>query len=158
MKSIKPLQELKTLQKEVRSILAKTSSLKMKEQARSQDVLALYSQVQELTANSNRSTTNLSTQIMQMKTLQMNSNTSIIDLGTQMKTLQTNHNTSITDLVTQLKIVQKNQSTALANFELKIHEATITGNQTFTHLQQQIDKSMDLGMAFLQFKIQCFHQ
>lgn len=144
LRSIKPLQELKTLQQEVRSISAQTSSLNIKEQARNQVFLALYSKVQELTANSTRSTTNLSTQIMQMKTLQMNSNTTIMDLSTQMKMLQTNHNTSITDLVTQLKIVQKNQSTALANFELKIHEATITGNQTFTHLQQQIDKSMDL--------------
>lgn len=125
--SIKPLENLKMLQQEVKSISAQTSSLNMKEQARSQDFIALYSKVQKQEANSSRSMTNL---------------------GNQLKTLQTNHNASITDLGTQLKIFQKNQNTFSTAIEAKMHEATIRFNQTFIRLQQETYNSTRQGNNF----------
>ncbi|VDI63419.1 Hypothetical predicted protein [Mytilus galloprovincialis] len=138
--SIKPLQDLQTLQKKVKYISAQTSSLNMKEQARGQDLIALFNRVQEQGANSTISISNLRTQL---KTSQMNHNTSITDLGKQIKTLQTNHNTSITDLHTSLKIFQNNQSTVFHEIESKMHDASLRDNQTFIQLQRQIDTSTE---------------
>ncbi|VDI23361.1 Hypothetical predicted protein [Mytilus galloprovincialis] len=84
--SIKPLREITTLQQVVKSISAQTSMLNMKEQARSQDLIALYSKVQEEGYITNRS---------------------ITDLNIQMNTLQTNHKTSINHLGAQIKIYRR---------------------------------------------------
>lgn len=120
--SIKPLHEITTLQQKVKSISAQTSLLNMKEQARSQDLIALYSKVQEHEATNNRS---------------------ITDLSTKLNTLQTNHNASITNLGTELRNVEKNQSIHFVDVESKMRAATIMNNQTFIHLQRQIDTSTE---------------
>ncbi|XP_071181352.1 uncharacterized protein [Mytilus edulis] len=136
LKSIQPLQEIKTLQQQVGSISAQTSSLNMKDQARNQDFLALYDKVQKQGTINTRSMTNLSTQL---KTLQM-------DLGTQIKSLQTIYNTSITDLDMSLKILQKNQSSIFVGIESKIDDASLRDHQTLIQLQRQIATCNDQGM------------
>ncbi|VDI23358.1 Hypothetical predicted protein [Mytilus galloprovincialis] len=80
---------------------------------------------------------------MLKNTLQTNHNTSIKDLGTQIRTLQTNHNASITNLGIELKNVEKNQNIHFVDVESKMRAAAIMNNQTFIHLQQQIDNSTE---------------
>lgn len=164
LENIKPLQEIQTLQKQVESISAQTSLLSMKEQARSQDFIALYSKVQAQQANSSSSITDLN---LKMKTIQSNHDISISNLGNKIKTLQSNHNTSFSDLITkietlqmtdntstkhlgaQLKILQKNQSILFAEMETKVHNAFIRDNKTHTRLQRQIDSNTEIGKQTL---------
>ncbi|XP_071181360.1 coiled-coil domain-containing protein 110-like [Mytilus edulis] len=138
--NIKPLQEIQTLQQEIKSLSAQTSSLNMKEQARSQDFIALYSKVRDQGTNSTSSIMNLN---LQMKTIQTNHNTSFSDLVTKIETLQMTDNMSTKYVGAQLKILQKNQSILFAEMETKMHTAFIRDNQTHTHLQRQIDNSKE---------------
>ncbi|CAG2257449.1 unnamed protein product [Mytilus edulis] len=148
---ISSLQQIKILEEKVQTLSSQTTTLSLKERARSQDFLALYnmtthsfsdlemrtdSKIQQLSNQHNISFSNIKDRMYRLNndTLQSH-NTSVISLERSLEI--------------QLKNIEKNQSKALSEISSGMLETEKRTNLTLSGLQKQIDDSTDIGKYFI---------
>ncbi|CAC5421385.1 unnamed protein product [Mytilus coruscus] len=124
--NIKPLIEINTLQNTVKSLTSQTNSLSMKEQARSQDFLALFN----ITVGTTKTLTELSTNVNNRLYDVWNNQTAAI------AAIENN-------LTNQLQSFQTNQNKAIIRLENMVRAAESRANGTHDLLQRQINKSVE---------------
>ncbi|XP_071181351.1 myosin-11-like [Mytilus edulis] len=146
LSSIKPLQQIKILEEKVQTLYSQTTTLSLKEHARSQDFLALYNMTTHSFTDLEMRTDS------KIQQLSNQHNISFSDLKNRMyllnnDTLQS-HKTSMIYLERsveiQLKNTEKNQSEALGDIVSGMQETEKRTNLTLSRLQKQIDDSTDL--------------
>ncbi|CAG2185915.1 unnamed protein product [Mytilus edulis] len=143
---ISSLQQIKILEEKVQTLSSQTTTLSLKERARSQDFLALYnmtthsfsdlemrtdSKIQQLLNQHNISFSNIKDRMYRLNndTLQSH-NTSVISLERSLEI--------------QLKNIEKNQIKALCEISSGMLETEKRTNLTLSGLQKQIDDSTDI--------------
>lgn len=129
LSSIKPLQEIDTLQQTVHTLTSQTNTLSQKEQARNQDFLALYN----ITVETKGRLTYLDSRVdRRLQELVQNQTTTLMHLnwtiGNQFSNMELRHNRSVKDI------------------ERMVEESTKQANRTHGLLQQHIDVNAEKGM------------
>ncbi|VDI62280.1 Hypothetical predicted protein [Mytilus galloprovincialis] len=138
LSSSKPLQQIKILEEKVQTLYSQTTTLSLKEHARSQDFLALYnmtthsftdlemrtdSKIQQLSNQHNISFSNIKNRMYRLNndTLQSH-NTSVISLERSLEI--------------QIKNIEKNQSNQLGEIASGMQETEKRTNLTLSRLQK----------------------
>ncbi|CAC5421370.1 unnamed protein product [Mytilus coruscus] len=127
--NIKPLVEIRTLQNTVKSLTSQTNSLSMKEQARSQDFLALFN----MTVGTTKTLTEFSSNVTnRLKDVWNNQTAAIAAIENNM--------------TSQLQSFQTNQNNTFMRLEKMMRASESSANGTHDFLQRQINKSVEKGM------------
>ncbi|CAC5361285.1 unnamed protein product [Mytilus coruscus] len=156
--SIKPLQEIQTLQQAVERVSAQTHSLSVNERARSQDFLALYN----MTINSKRALSKLNTNTSnhlknfetktsnQLFNLEHRQNTTAADISSKFQAiieLNTNTSNQLKNLEAktnkQLLKIEQSQNLTAANIITRMKSKETSDNLTFSIVQKQINKNAE---------------
>ncbi|VDI60587.1 Hypothetical predicted protein [Mytilus galloprovincialis] len=128
MANIKPLIEIITLQNTVKSLVSQTNALSMKEQARSQDFLALFN----MTVGTTKTLTELSSNVNnRLYEVWQNQTEAIAAIENNM----TSH----------LQSFEINQNKSFLRLENVMHAAENSAIGTHDLLQRQINKSVEKG-------------
>ncbi|CAG2246178.1 unnamed protein product [Mytilus edulis] len=134
--NIKPLQEIQTLQQDLKSVSAQTHSLTVNERARSQDFLALYN----ITINQKSALSVLNAtsreQLMKLRELETNNSKQLLRLG------QFETNTS--KQLLRLGELETNTSKQLLRLEQNHNSTTAGIISKMESMEKQVNKSMSV--------------
>lgn len=126
--NIKPLVEISTLQNTVKSLLSQTNALSMKEQARSQDFLALFN----MTVESTKTLTQLSSNVNnRINNVWLNETAAIAAIENNM--------------TSQLQGFQTNQNKTFMHLENMVLAVERSANGSHDLLQRQINNNGEKG-------------
>lgn len=126
--NIKPLVEISTLQNTVQSLTSQTHSLSIKEQARSQDFLALFN----MTVSTTKTLTELRTNVNnRLNDIWHNQTTAIVAIENNVSS--------------QLQSFQTDQNKTFMRLENMVQAVERSANGSHDLLQRQINKSSEKG-------------
>ncbi|XP_071123138.1 uncharacterized protein [Mytilus edulis] len=109
------MQEIKSLQQEVKAVSAQTHSLTVNERAHSQDFLALYNITIEQKAAVSALHTNSSNQLMKLRELETNH-------SKQLLRLEQNHNSTTAEIISKLEAIKKQENLTLSMMQKQINK------------------------------------
>ncbi|VDI51013.1 Hypothetical predicted protein, partial [Mytilus galloprovincialis] len=144
--NIKPLQEIQTLQQDLKSVSAQTHSLTVNERARRQDFLALYN----ITINQKSALSVLNAtsreQLMKLRELETNNSKQLLRLG-QFETNTSKQLLRLGELETntskQLLRLEQNHNSTTAGIISKMEEMEKQENKTMSVIQKQTNENAE---------------
>ncbi|XP_063448250.1 uncharacterized protein LOC134727792 [Mytilus trossulus] len=127
--NIKPLQEVQTLQQDLKSVSAQTHSLTVNERARSQDFLALYN----ITINQKSALSVLNAtsreQLMKLRELETNNSKQLLRLeeletntSKQLVRLEQNHNSTTSGIISKMEAMKKQENKTMSVMQTQINK------------------------------------
>ncbi|XP_071177278.1 uncharacterized protein [Mytilus edulis] len=142
--SIKPLQEIQSLQQAVQTVSAQTHSLSVNERARSQDFVALYNMtidskrvMNELNTSTSSLLRNLETKTSnQLSNLEYRQNTTAADISSKLKNLETK-------TYKQLIRIEQSQNSTAADIITRMEAKETSDILTMTMVQKQINNNAE---------------
>ncbi|CAG2237428.1 unnamed protein product [Mytilus edulis] len=132
--NIKPLQEIQSLQQELKSVSAQTHSLTVNERARSQDFLALYNiTIKQKTTLSVLNATS-GDQIMKLRELETNNSKQLLRLGEletntskQLLRLEYNHNSTTAGIISKMEALENQENKTMFVMQTQINNNSERG-------------------------------